>query len=243
MMLTRDNSCSISAAVVTGCLLSVLSASALAQETQPSGATVTLNGAVVRIQWSDGDSFRFLDGEYADRGVRLSGFNTLESYGPVHRWGDWTPAELAEVAAQATAHAQSAHWNCVTEGETDNYDRVLVTCDDLTVSMLELGLGHLFAVGALPPVEHIAAQRAAQAASLGMWAKGLPPAIVTSLHSIAEGRDFTYNRVVSTTDGSSSPVAHEETYEVCQEVCLRGSCLIYVPYEQRYGNDRPACLR
>ena len=25
---------------------------------------------------------------------RLAGFNALESYGPVHRWGDWTHADV-----------------------------------------------------------------------------------------------------------------------------------------------------
>ena len=214
-----------------------------AQESQPVNPSIILNGEVVQIRWSDGDSFRFLEGEYADRGVRLSGFNTLESYGPVHRWGEWTAAELAEVAAQATELARSSRWICTTEGETDNYDRVLVTCDDLTLAMLQHGLAHLFVVGSWPPVEQIAAQREAQSAALGMWAKGVPPAIVTSLHSADEGRDHTYNRVISTLDGSSSLVSHEDDYEICQEVCLRESCLVYVPYDQRYGNDRAECLR
>lgn len=216
---------------------------ALAQESQPVNPSITLNGEVVQVRWSDGDSFRFLEGEYADRGVRLKGFNSLESYGPVHRWGEWTAAELSEVAGQATELARSSRWSCTTEGETDNYDRVLVACDDLTLVMLERGLAHLLVIGSWPPVEQIAAQRGAQSAALGMWAKGVPPAIVTSLHSASEGRDHTYNRVISTLDGSSSMVTHEDDYEVCQEVCIRESCLVYVPYDQRYGDDRAECLR
>ena len=232
----------VRAFVLSLCLL-VVAPPANAEDAEALNSTVTLNGDVVQVNWSDGDSFRFLEGDYADHGVRLKGFNTLESYGPVHRWGEWTAAELSDVASQATDLARSARWSCTTEGETDNYDRVLVACDDLTLAMLQAGLAHLFVVGDWPPVEQIAAQREAQSAHLGMWAKGVPPAIVTSLHSADEGRDFTYNRVISTLDGSSSLVTHEDNYELCQEVCIRDSCLVYVPYDQRYGDDRAECLR
>ncbi len=38
-------------------------------------------------------------------------------------------------------------------------------------------------------------------------------------------------------------VRHGETYGVCQEICIDDACMVYVPYKQRYGDDRAACLR
>lgn len=223
--------------------LLVLSLPALAQDSQPSGSTVELNGSVVRVRWSDGDSFRFLEGDYEGRGVRLSGFNALESYGPVHRWGEWQASELADNAHQAKDFARSGSWHCTTTGEMDHYDRVLVDCPDLTEAIVGAGLGHLYWIDTPALEAHVQAQQAAQTATLGMWAKGVPEGIVTSLHSTAEGRASTYNRVIDSATGASNQVTHEDAYETCQEVCLNGSCLVYVPFENRYGGDRAECLR
>ena len=64
-------------------------------ETHPD-ANVLLDGVAVVADWDDGDTFAFIDANSGERvKARLSGFNTLESYGPVHRWGDWTGAELS----------------------------------------------------------------------------------------------------------------------------------------------------
>jgi hypothetical protein len=82
-----------------------------------------------------------------------------------------------------------------------------------------------------------------------MWAKGVPERIVTSVHSVSEERDVVYDRLIATSDGRSFQLAHENTYEVCQEVCHYqedgelDSCLVYVPFEQRYGGARAQCLR
>lgn len=250
------------AGVVLALALGAATGTAQAQEGSGApaegGSTVTLNGELVRVRWSDGDSFRFLDGPFDGQGVRLSGYNALESYGPVHRWGEWTAAELYEVSSQATAMARSGRWTCTTTGETDNYDRVLVSCDDLTLAMVSAGLGHLFMIGDLASPEEIAAQHAAQTAGAGMWAKGVPSGgLLTSLHSLgedggeeptAEAAGSTYNRVADPATGQTTQVDHSERYETCQEVChgdlsAGGSCMVYVPFSQRYGATRADCLR
>jgi micrococcal nuclease len=222
---------------------------ASAQETV-AGARVVLNGESVRVRWSDGDSFRILEGAYADTGVRLSGYNTLESYGPVHRWGEWTPVELYALARQASDFTRAGLWTCSTDGQQDHYGRLLVDCPGLTLAVVASGFGHLFAIDEPAQPDALAAQAGAQAARLGIWAKGVPAAIVSSLHSADEPSEGTgaespiYNRVVSTIDGSSTQLTHAELYTACQEVCLEqaGSCLVYVPFEQRYGAGRAQCL-
>lgn len=228
-------------ALVALVAMTLLAPPAVAQD---EGSHIVLNGTSARVRWSDGDSFRILDGEFADTGVRLGGYNTLESYGPVHRWGEWTPAELYALARQAGDFASAGTWTCTTDGQRDHYGRLLVLCPGLTLAMVAAGFGHLFALDQPPAGDALAAQAGAQATHLGIWAKGVPTAIVTSLHSAAEGGDSIYNRVVSTTDGSSTQVIHAETYETCQEVCVEeaGSCLVYVPFDLRYGEARPPCL-
>lgn len=55
---------------------------------------IILNGQKTKVRWSDGDSFDFLEGPYEGPGSRLVGFNTLEAYGPGHRWGPWQREEV-----------------------------------------------------------------------------------------------------------------------------------------------------
>ena len=50
-------------------------------------------------------------------------------------------------------------------------------------------------------------------------------------------------RVVDTRTGRSEKVWHTETHGTCQEVCVGDSCMLYVPYKQRYGDGRADCLR
>lgn len=228
-------------ALFVGLVLVIVSIQAIGQETPTS--TITLNGELVEVEWSDGDSFHFLTGPHADSSVRLAGFNALESYGPVHRWGTWTGAELYDVSSQATALAQAGSWTCITDGLEDHYGRLLVICDDLVLAMAESGLGHLYSIDTAASEAQLSAQQLAQEQGLGMWEKGIPDVIVTSLHSADEGGDSIYNRAISTVDGTSTQVDHSETYEICEEVCVQDSCLVYVPYQQRYGPDRAECLR
>ena len=216
------------------------------QSTPPEEAeqspAVQLNGEVFSVEWSDGDSFRFIEGPHEGLGVRLGGYNALESYGPVHRWGEWTYEQMAQVADAATRFARQTQWTCQTAGETDYYGRLLVSCDDLTEAILSSGLGHLYVFEGNAPEAWIRAQSTAQENALGMWSKGIPQWIVTSLHSHSEGRNTTYDRKINGATGESEQVIHTETYETCQEVCHEDSCMIYVPYENRYGESRAPCL-
>ena len=69
---------------------------------------VFLNGKAVPVFFNDGDSFRVLSGSMKGSKARLAGFNTLESHGPVHSWGDWTVKEMYVLAKMATLHARRA---------------------------------------------------------------------------------------------------------------------------------------
>ena len=76
----------------------------------------------------------------------------------------------------------------------------------------------------------------------GMWAKGYPSSLITSLHSQDEKPDKdAYNRVCDMSTGQCEVKTHQDTYAVCQEVCVDDSCMIYVPFSQRYRN-KASCL-
>lgn len=218
---------------------------------KPKGeGTVVLNGVPTQVRWSDGDSFKVKSGEYAGRGTRLTGYNTLESYGPVHRWGDWTPEGLYALAKAAGPAAAAGTWTCTTDGKADGYGRLLVTCPDLAVAMVQQGLAMAYAVeGGAPLAGTLEAQAEAMAAGRGMWAKGVVRGVVTSVHAVGEdGPDDrkAYNRVVDTRTGQALKRAHQKTYATCEWVCEEtdgeSSCLLYVPFAQRY-RDKPACLK
>ena len=83
----------------------------------------------------------------------------------------------------------------------------------------------------------------AQKRKAGMWAKGVPPRLITSAHSVVEGKG--YNRVVDTATGKAEIVEHQETFETCDQVCAgegeSASCFVYVPFKRRY-KDPPPCI-
>lgn len=207
---------------------------------------VLLDGVRTSVLWDDGDTFKVVtsDGSKGER-ARLAGFNTLESYGPVHRWGDWTPQELYGLSKAGGDLASATVWTCAHQEGGGGYGRSKVDCPDLRQALLAAGVAHLFAFDESPSAEDLAVQAQAQADGAGMWAKGVPTVVVTSLHSLDEkdGQTETYNRVVDTATGVARKVVHAETYAPCQEVCVEDGCMIYVPYGQRYGDDRAACLR
>lgn len=215
-------------------------------ESLPDEVAINLDGTRTRVRWSDGDSFKFLDGPHKGAGVRLSRYNTLESYGPVHRWGEWTPKELYDIAKSSKYLAAQEVWDCTTVGEKDGYGRLLVDCPDAALMMVEAGHAHVFYLEGDVPEDLLKAQKKAKKKRRGMWAKGVPDLIITSLHSAAEREDGSaYNRRVDTRTGLSTTREHAETYETCQEVCEggeTGSCLIYVPFKIRYRN-KPDCLK
>ena len=217
---------------------------ALLEPVDSSGwGSIQLNGVKTKVRWSDGDSFKIRDGAYEGSGVRLVGFNTLESYGPVHRWGSWSAVDLYALAAASKNYAAAREWTCTTSGEKEGYGRLLIDCPDAAEAMILVGHAHAFSMEGEAATDLLGAQERAQRARRGIWAKGVPQSIVTSLHSSDEGKRGGYNRSVSSSSGESSVREHRENYAVCEEVCEEGgSCLVYVPFAQRYRN-KPDCLK
>ncbi|MBL91769.1 MAG: hypothetical protein CMH56_08175 [Myxococcales bacterium] len=183
---------------------------------------VFLNGVPTPVFFNDGDSFRVLEGPLKGTKARLAGFNTLESYGPVHQWGTWHAKELYAIAKMATLNARRGVWNCSSEMEKDTYGRVLFDCLDLAEDQIRKGLAHVMSVTTDPGHPRlVAAQKDAIENRAGMWAHGVPEFVLTSLHSIDErsNRAYAYNRLVSSIDGHSEKWMHKNKYTECQVVC------------------------
>jgi endonuclease YncB( thermonuclease family) len=187
---------------------------------------VFLNGVPTPVYFNDGDSFRVLSGPMQGTKTRLAGYNTLESFGPVHMFGEWRPYEMYVIAKMATLNARRGTWHCESDMQRDGYGRMLWRCPDLIKDQVTKGLAHAYSVNEEPAdPEVLAWQRLAQSQRRGMWAKGIPEFIVTSLHSLSEDptRDKHYNRAVSALDGHSAPWTHADTYDECQKVCFETS--------------------
>lgn len=203
---------------------SSLSSAARADEV-PS--RVYLNGVPTPVYFNDGDSFKVLAGVYANTRARLAGFNTLESYGPVHRWGNWHAKELYYLAKEATMNARRGVWHCTSKDlSKDTYGRILWYCPDLARDQIRRGLAHAMTVTEEPSdPSYLAAQRQAIEARRGMWAHGVPAFVMTSLHSTSEGGGSDdgsqYNRMVSTFDGHSNSMRHKEDYDECAWICSK----------------------
>lgn len=194
---------------------------ALAQDGVPT--RVFLNGVPTPVYFNDGDSFRVLGGRHYGSKARLSGFNTLESYGSVHQWGQWKAKELYYLAKLATSNARQGVWHCTSDLERDTYGRILWWCPDLAVDQVRRGYAHAMTVtleAGDPRV--VAAQQAAIRERRGMWAHGVPEYVLTSLHSTSEGGGYdgkTYNRLVSSRDGHSAKWHHDTAYDECARIC------------------------
>lgn len=216
----------------------------------PGWSYVVIDGERMTVRWSDGDSFKFKDGPYDGAGVRMTAYNTLESYGPVHRWGTWTAQELYEIARESKNLGASQEWTCTTDGSRDGYNRVLVSCPDAALHFVQEGHAHVFGIDEPVSAALVKAQRVAQRKKVGIWAKGVPKLIITSLHSVDERWDDPsegpYNRVVDTRTGESRKSMHTDQYAVCQEVCMgpkaAEACMTYVPFANRYRN-KAECLK
>lgn len=211
--------------------------------------TVVLEGERTKVRWTDGDSFRIEGGRFGGRAARLAGVNTLETFGPVHRLGAAAGPELLAVAKRAAPFAAGTEWRCATDGAQDRYRRLLVSCPDAAEALVSAGYAMVFAVDAPPDARLVAAQRAAQARRAGMWARGAPPLVPTSVHSADEpdlGPRGAYDRVADTRTGATEARPHDRTYRTCEEVCVGEggdrACMTYVPYARRF-RGRPACLR
>lgn len=187
---------------------------------------VFLNGNPTAVFFNDGDSFRVLQGGMTGMKARLSGYNTLESFGAVHQWGGWNAHELFVNAKMATLNARRGVWHCTSDMKTDTYGRTLWWCPDLAADQIRKGLAHVMSVtDSAGDATLLAAMNEAKAAKVGMWAKGTPDWILTSLHSVEEDTEGhgTYNRMVSTIDGHSAKWRHDEQYQECQVVCDDGA--------------------
>ncbi len=196
----------------------------MAQTSAAQSSMVRINATARPVFYNDGDTFRVLAGPLRQRSARLAGFNTLESYGSVHRWGGWTAHELYANAKQATLNARRGKWSCqINPSEKDGYGRLLAVCPDLAADQIRKGLAHGLSVAGPSPWPLIRAQRRAIVERRGMWAKGVPALVLTSLHSVNERFDNAdnYNRLVSPLDGVSTKWKHQELYRECQEVCFR----------------------
>ena len=187
---------------------------------------VVLNGVPTPVFFNDGDSFRILSGRFEGMKARLGGYNTLESYGVAHQWGDWTAKEMFVLAKMATMHARRGSWSCTSDMKTDTYGRTLWWCPGLAEDLIRQGLAHVLSVDSGPgDAKLVAAQQEAIAARRGIWSHGVPDYVLTSLHSMAEDAegDGAYNRLVSTVDGHSLKWIHDEIYDECQTVCDDGA--------------------
>lgn len=194
----------------------------------PSGAEGTgytrvfINGQPVPVHFNDGDSFRVFAGEYRGSQCRLAGFNTLESFGPAHQWGDWHPYELYINAKMATFNGRRGTWHCTSDGSTDTYGRVLMICPDLAVDQIRRGYAHAYQIDDTPASPtYLRVQQEAIRARRGMWAHGVPDYIMTSIHSADEdlSRPVHYNRLVSTRDAHTESEQHHDTYPECDWHC------------------------
>jgi len=210
---------------------------------------VVLAGERVPVRWTDGDSFRIHGGRFAGRAARLTGVNALETFGPVHRIGEMAPRALHAIAKETAAIAAGGEWRCESDGTTDGYRRLLVACPDAAEALVLAGHAMVFAVDGPADPRLVAAQRRAQAARAGIWGRGAPPLVPTSLHSADEqdlGQRGAYDRIADTRTGAAEARPHTRLYAPCEEVCVGEgagrACMTYVPFERRY-RDRPSCLR
>ena len=185
---------------------------------------VVLNGKTVPVSFNDGDSFRIHAGTYSGAQARLAGFNTLESHGPVHPWGSWTAKEMFVLAKMAMYEGRRGVWTCTTDGKADTYGRILLWCPDLAKALVRKGLAHAMTVNDAPAdAALLKVQHEAQRERRGMWAHGVPPFVLTSLHSVEEDTtgEGTYNRLVSTDDGHSVKWKHTDRYDECSNICYK----------------------
>ncbi len=205
-------------------VLPLLFTSSVATAQSEVASKVFLNGVPTPVYFNDGDSFLVLSGKHRQTRARLAGFNTLESYGPVHQWGDWKAKELFWIAKLATLNARQGVWHCESKDmKTDTYGRILWFCPDLAEDQIRRGLAHAMTISEQPAeTQYLAAQADAVRNKRGMWAHGVPAYVMTSIHSITEGRaknGKVYDRLVSSWDGHSASRRHAEAYAECQNVC------------------------
>ena len=211
---------------------------------------IILDGIREKVFWNDGDSFRVTKGPRKGLKARLADYNTLESYGPVHFWGGFNAWDLYKLAKKGTMLARSQEWECKSMNTSGGYGRVVVQCKGLTDAILKAGYAYLFTVGKKgSPDRLVKIQLEAQNKRRGIWAKGIPRWIVTSVHSMDEPtrngkpRVKSYNRICDTVTGKTRGWHHTSNFKPCEAFCFGGSCMLYVSFGLRYGKKRPFCMR
>ncbi len=203
--------------------LGVLLTASGTTEAEP-GSLVFINGTPSVVFFNDGDSFRVIEGSLEGTKARLGGFNTLESHGPVHSWGDWSAKELYAIAKYATLNARRGIWHCESKDmKRDGYGRILFDCPDLRKSQVRNGYAMVMTVGDdVPSKELLDLQWEAIVARRGIWAHGVPTFVMTSVHSANEGyAGRTYNRLVSPADGRSDKWYHDLVFGECEKACYK----------------------
>src|SRR5580658_5804948 len=161
---------------------------------QQNGSSIMLDGEETQVYFNDGDTFRILEGENKGSSVRVAGYNSLETYGPIHSWGENSTDYLYDISKKATKEAQKDGWTCELEHGKDSYGRLLATCDDLAFSLLSKGLAHAYSINKEPAMKsYLGKQKTAQKKKLGMWKGGVPDYIITSLHTADGSVKETFN--------------------------------------------------
>jgi micrococcal nuclease len=209
---------------------------------------IDLDGQPERVNWGDGDTFTVMEGARKGFKARLKGYNTLESYGPVHFWGEGHGWDFHRVHKAATAVARGSKWKCRTEDSGGGYGRALVSCPDLQEKLITDGLAHVYAFKEEADPKLLALQHKAQAGKRGMWKFGVPAGLVTSVHSVDEkkggdGDGDSYHRVTDTKTGQTWTVTHSAVYRPCDVFCEAGSCMVYIPFDARYGDRKARCMK
>ncbi|MFO0747550.1 MAG: thermonuclease family protein [Myxococcota bacterium] len=244
-------------AVAAACVLSFVSSPAWAKAPKQ---TIMLDGVQEHVNFNDGDSFRILDGPREGQKARLVGYNTLEAYGPVHFWGDANGWDLYHINQKDIELAKSQEWECTSAGSVDGYGRILVICPELRKKMISEGFAHVYAYNEEPDPELVKLMLQAQNERKGMWKYGIPAAIVTSVHSVDEPKEGddegggggagamgqqkkSYNRLADTQTGKTFAIEHDKVFKPCDVFCSHGSCMVYVPFKVRFGENRPACMK
>ncbi|MBL4817797.1 MAG: thermonuclease family protein [Deltaproteobacteria bacterium] len=228
---------------------------------------IFVNGEPAVVYFNDGDTFRIIEGPLVGSRVRVRGFNSLESYGAVHQWGNWRADELFDNAKAATKNARRNGWHCEVGEERDFYKRSLGDCHDLAVDMVKKGLAHVMFMSPEEVQEDLVElQQEAIKNRMGMWSKGHIDYVITSVHSISERKPkrnttdelttsdsesarrkvTVYDRLVSTKNGLSVIKRHNRLYATCQKVNYipeeDTSSMFYIPFKYRYGKTRMSCL-
>ena len=159
------------------------------ENTEHKDYNLNLDGVELQARWDDGDTFsaHTQDGENKKKiKARMNGYNTLESYGPVHSWGSWTEQELYRFAKESGKVAQASIWTCSDLHTGGGYGRLLVDCPDLRSKLLREGYAHPFSVKNAAPQKDLEDMKYARDNKKGIWEKGTPNYLITSLHSQSE---------------------------------------------------------